>query len=402
MDSDQTSTPQSRPQTRSRTLSSGSRASSTSEKRKRSPDLLGNMSKKTAQDEPSNSQIMRALTVMNAKFDKLPTVEHLNKLENELHVKMERNNEALKEEIRAEFKAEMKQQASKMNQMVAEVRVQMATNQPTLGSNIRNDQQKGRYLRARRSFKIWPINKQQGGRLDDLVKRFFIDKMGVPEEVAFEARLDTVRPADQARNSRIKQEYIVTFADVDTRDAIKSYANGLAAFRGDAGLRLDVPPCLKGSFKVLNEHGISMVNMYGREVKRNIRFDDRNEDLMMDLKLPTSATWHNITIEQAREAKKARDAMDIQNIRQAALVHKNNGGIGREQARALMLAISPGKEGGTLPGAKVVHINNTEDWRQFEDSNDDQDSLNKSVEEILRGGSTRRGTATGSGSSQRS
>ena len=36
---------------------------------------------------------------------------------------------------------------------------------------------------------------------------------------------------------------------------------------------------------------------------------------MMDIKLPTSSTWHNISIEQAREAKRARDMIDIQNIR---------------------------------------------------------------------------------------
>ena len=141
MDNSQESTPQNRPQTRSRTLSSGSRPS-TSEKRKRSPDLLGNTSKKSAQDEPSNSQLMRAITMMNAKFDKLPTVEHLNKLENELHVKLERNNEALKDELRTEFKAEMKQQADKMNQMVAEVRVQMATN-PQLDLTLGMTNRKG-------------------------------------------------------------------------------------------------------------------------------------------------------------------------------------------------------------------------------------------------------------------
>ena len=62
-----------------------------------------------------------------------------------------------------------------------------------------------------------------------------------------------------------------------------------------------------------------MVHIYGKEVKRNIRFDDRNEDLVMDIKLPTSSTWHNITIDQAREARKARDAIDIRNIRQTAL-----------------------------------------------------------------------------------
>ena len=77
-----------------------------------------------------------------------------------------------------------------------------------------------------------------------------------------------------ARGSKITAELVVTFADVEGRDIIKSYANGLAESKGEAGLRLDIPPCLKGSFKILNDHGLAMVRIYGREVKRNIKFDD--------------------------------------------------------------------------------------------------------------------------------
>ena len=220
--------------------------------------------------------------------------------------------------------------------------------------------------------------------MDDAIKRFFVRRMGVPNSVAQRAQLDTIRAADQARNSKIKAEFVVTFADVETRDAIKSYANGLASSKGEAGLRLDVPPCLKGSFKVLNEHGIAMVNIYGKGVKRSIKFDDRVEDLMMDIKLPTSETWHNLTIGQAREAKRARDALDMQNIRQSAISNGQVNVIDKEKARALMLAISPGKEGNNTNKPGVVHINSVEDWRQIEGDDDDQDSFEDSVEEILR------------------
>ena len=141
----------------------------------------------------------------------------------------------------------MDAQAQKMTQMVAEVRAQMSTGQLSAGAAVRNDQQKGRYLRARRSFKIWPVEREPNEAMDDAIKRFFVWRMGVPNTVAQRAQLDTVRAADQARNSKIKAEFVVTFADVETRDAIKSYANGLASSKGEAGLRLDVPPCLKVS-----------------------------------------------------------------------------------------------------------------------------------------------------------
>ena len=120
-------------------------------------------------------------------------------------------------------------------------------------------------------------------------------------------------------------------------------------------------------------------------MKRNIKFDDRNDDLMMDIKLPTSATWHNITIEQAREARKTRDAIDMQNIRQTALGGATAGAsdMDREKARALMLSISPGRNGNFLSTSGVVHINSTEDWRNFEA--DDDNASDKSLEELLRG-----------------
>ena len=349
------------------------------------------MSKRnTADVEPSNALIMRTLNTLNSKFDNLPTIDHLTKLENDLHNKIESNTKALKDELRSEFRQEIGEQVAKMTNMIGEVRAQVDSNTAS-----RNNNQMGRYLRARRSFKIWPldVDTRDEAKLEQAVRKFFINRMSVPNRTANSVALDTIRPADQARNSKVVREYVITFADVESRDAIKSYAAGLASANGEAGLRLDIPPCLKGSFKVLNDHGISMLRMYGKGVKRNIKFDDRNSDLMMDIKLPTSETWHNITIEQARDAKKTRDALDMRNIRQAALgaapgqasVHP----VDREKARALMLAISPSQEKSNQTGnfqsvSGVVHINSEQDWRNFEaEQGSDNDSHDRSIEEIL-------------------
>ena len=330
------------------------------------------MSKKAAPEtEPSNALIMRTLTHMNAKFDRLPTVEHLNKLETELHTKLENSTKALKQELRTEFKNEMQEQVHKLTDMIGEVRAQVNVTENRAG---RNNNQMGRYLRARRSFKVWTVKVEGPGdaKAEQAIRKFFVQSMLVPVGTAKNVLIDTIRAANQARNSRISNEYIVTFADVESRDAIKSYASGLASCQGNAGLRLDVPPCLKGSFKILNEHGIAMMKIYGKEVKRNIRFDDRNTDLMMDIKLPTSPAWHNITIEQAREAKKIRDHIDLKNLRQAALKGPSDGPpMDRDKARALMIAISPngrnaGQSSNFQSTSGVVHINSSEDWRNFE------------------------------------
>ena len=410
------STPKSGPNTRSRSNHPESYIEPiTAEKRKRSVSSsreAGNMSKKSAAEvEPTNALIMRTLTNMNARFDKLPTVEHLNKLEADLHGKLEASTKALKSELRAEFRAEMNEQANKVNEMISEVKAQVATAANEQDRTSRNNNQMGRYLRARRSFKIWPVRVEGSGEVNEekAVRKFFIKEMQVPVATAQSVPLDTIRRADQARNSRITDEYVISFADAESRDIIKSYASGLAASKGQAGLRLDIPPCLKGSFQILNDHGISMVKIYGKEVKRNIKFDDRNLDLMMDIKLPTSNTWHNITIEQAREAKKARDMIDIRNIRQAALAgpsaSQGEPAMNRDKARALMLAISPNKEAsgsnnnfGSKTG--VVYINSSQDWRNFE-SQEDGNATDESIEEIL-GAATRGGNRKKTNSQNRS
>ena len=411
MDDNNLTTPQNRPNTRSRTLSTGKTIPPTAEKRKRSPDLAGNMSKRsTSESEPSNALIMRTLTAMNSRFDDLPTVQHLNRLEDELHNKIESNTKALREELRAEFRAEMQAQNEKTNQMVSEIKSQIRvqnTNEST-APRARSATQQLRYTRARRSFKIWPVTLTEGQHVDDAVRLFFTKYMGVPMDAAVEAEFESVKTAELMKNSKIKDELLVTFVNVECRDAIKTYASGLASSKGEAGLRLDIPPCLKGSFKILNEHGLAMIRIYGKEVKRNIHFDDRNDDFMMDLKLPTSTTWHNISIEQAREAKKARDSIDMQNIRQAAL-SGGQSGLPKEKARALMLAISPERQSGsnfTSPTG-VVHINDASDWRTFEGGRQSRDtscSSQQSVEEVLRGGSSRRtgSQRTGSNRTQQS
>ena len=347
---------------------------------------------------------MRTLTNMNAKFDKLVTVDHLNRLEADLHSKLEASTSALKRELREEFRGEIDEKVNKMTSLIGEVRSQVADN--ARNNPNRNNVQMGRYLRARRSFKIWPVSVEGSGeaKAEQAVRKFFAKEMGVPNQMAMGVALDAIHPADQARNSKITKEYVVVFADVEARDAVKSYASGLAAAQGAAGLRLDIPPCLKGSFKILNDHGLAMIRIYGKEVKRNIKFDDRNSDLMMDIRLPTSNTWHNITIEQATEAKKVRDTLDLRNIRQAALGGPSGSsaaaGFDKDKARALMLAISPDKNTagsssnfGSASG--VVHINNAEDWRAFEsEPTTDSDAADRSIEEILGArptrGSTRR------------
>ena len=77
------------------------------------------MSKKpTAEAEPSNALLMRAITGLNAKFDKLPTVQHLEK-------KINDNNQALRTELMGEFEEKINAQAERVEQAISEIKTQI-------------------------------------------------------------------------------------------------------------------------------------------------------------------------------------------------------------------------------------------------------------------------------------
>ena len=57
---------------------------------------------------------------------------------------------------------------------------------------------------------------------------------------------------------------------------------------------------------------------------------------MMDLKMPGSSKWHNITVRQAAEARKIKEERDIQAIRASTTT------LDKEKTKALSLSASPG------------------------------------------------------------
>ena len=242
------------------------------------------------------------------------------------------------------------------------------------GAEHREQAQRRRYCQARRSIKIWPVEYSQADE-EKPVREFLINVMEIPTRIARSVILDTIKTAEQTQNSKITNELLVTFAETEDRDVVKSYANKLAKWEGKAGLRLDVPPHLKGSFRILTEHGLAIRQLYGKDVKRNIKFDDRNENLMMDIKLPTSLAWQNVTIEQAREAMRIRDEIDKRNMRSAGALQGNQSTINKERAKVLMLSLSPRSDSSfkSTLGPPVVNLEDFEESEQSSFSQSETD-----------------------------
>ena len=171
---------------------------------------------------------------------------------------------------------------------------------------------------------------------ENAVRKYFVSALKAPASLAKDVPLDLVRPATQApARSKIRDEYIVIFADSEGRDAIYSYANGLATAPEDYGIRPFIPEHLKGSQRILQEYAYSARQSYGK-VKWNIKFDDRNNDLMIDIKFPSGTSWHNITIRQATEAKRIREEKEIEALKLSSQ-SSGPGQIAGERTKALLL-----------------------------------------------------------------
>ena len=84
-----------------------------------------------------------------------------------------------------------------------------------------------------------------------------------------------------------------------TRDLVARLAPNLAKAAPIGGLRpgirLEVPRNLLPTFKLLERHGHLLRGRHGPELKRHIKFDDAEQGLVMDVKLPGEDEWVRMT-----------------------------------------------------------------------------------------------------------
>ena len=315
-------------------------------KRKRAPsasDMSQNKQKRgeDGAPEPTNSELMKTMVSLMAKVEQLPDRASMKKMEGELTDRMQQTNKIMRQEITdnkrqiREVRAEMTKYRSDIERLEDKIDrgAVTATHPSSVAATKRLEARIASYMRARRTIRIWPVSRQEGESPD------FVTALKTPAALAKDVPLDVVKPATLApARSKIKDEYVVIFADSEGRDAVYSYANGLATAPDNYGIRPLIPEHLKGSQRILQEYAFAARQTYGK-VKWNIKFDDRNSDLMLDIKFPASMTWHNITIRQATEAKRICEEKEIEALRQTSQLFSNNQ-AGAEKSCALLLQAS--------------------------------------------------------------
>ena len=163
-----------------------------------------------------------------------------------------------------------------------------------------SDTKEDRYLLARRSIHVWPLENASPQSLALFAARFL--NLSKEEFAVFE--IVSIVKCRHPPQSQLQNEYSVEFATVNERDLFRSYAPRLQQHQRSAGMRLALPDFLVSHFKTL-EHEAFRIAQRKPGTKRNIKFEDATRSVVLDIKLPDSA-WVRITYEDVVQAKGSR------------------------------------------------------------------------------------------------
>ena len=106
--------------------------------------------------------------------------------------------------------------------------------------------------------------------------------------------------------STIRDEVAVIFYKRRKRDTVMVNSSNLFGYvdeggKPTAGIRLEIPPELRDTFRLLSRFGTRLRARHGGGTRRHIRFDDFEGSLFANIKLPGDIHWTRITSEMAKE-----------------------------------------------------------------------------------------------------
>ena len=164
-----------------------------------------------------------------------------------------------------------------------------------------------RYCKARRSIRLWPIPGSSDSDRWGGTGEFIHGTLGVREADVCQDDIESIqRAVDGVEAGIVHDEVIVTFRDKRKRDIVMVNSTNLTGKvapdgRPTAGTRLEIPPDLKGMFRLLTRFGARLRARHGEGTKRHIKFDDFRGSLVADVKLPGDTEWTRVTPEMARD-----------------------------------------------------------------------------------------------------
>ena len=162
------------------------------------------------------------------------------------------------------------------------------------------------YTWARRSIRVWPVPGNSEAAMWEGVGDFIHETLKISTDDLGQDDIESVQRVLDAGATGVKEEVIVTFFDKKKRDIIPGSAQSLSRHidregRPTAGIRLEIPPELQDSFRLLTRFGTRLRARHGAGTRRHIKFDDFTGTLFSNVKLPGDESWNRVTPEMARD-----------------------------------------------------------------------------------------------------
>ena len=187
-------------------------------------------------------------------------------------------------------------------------------------------QEEGRvnqYNLARRSIRVWPIRGSSQSEMLDSVSDFLCGALLMSKQDVQCLRISDLRRIPPLRNSNVHNEVAFSVATPDDRDEIMRKGSFLAAYvdsnrRPTAGLRMDVPPFLESTFKLLYGVGIELRRTHGNGTRKYVKFDDENLDLFLEVRLDGRGSWLKIDKLMASDLQRESNRSTLMSARRPA------------------------------------------------------------------------------------
>ena len=156
------------------------------------------------------------------------------------------------------------------------------------------------YWLCRRSLRIWPI---PDGDVKKGLGQYLKARLCLGPNFLTDMGEISVKRVAAGPRSKITGEVIAVFATVEVRDAVRGAAKELAG-SPDAGMRLEIPRFLQPSLKALEAVSFNLKKKFPN-IKRNIKFDDGEMDLVLDFCTNPDAgeQWRKVRPAQAKIKK---------------------------------------------------------------------------------------------------
>ena len=141
---------------------------------------------------------------------------------------------------------------------------------------------------------MWPV---AGPDLAAAAVQFMETRLQLPAGRLTEDQV-VVKSIYSPPDSVIKSQVLVRFDSVSLRDEVKALGKNLSGRDRSVGIQIEVPDHLRGRFQTFQSLAYKLKSKYPN-LRRNVKFNDAELTLVMDVKLSPDQDWKAVLYEDA-------------------------------------------------------------------------------------------------------